>query len=64
MITKKNIGLFLGPIVFVLINFFYKPENLSTQGIAILASTLWIAIWWMTEAIPIYVTSLLPIILR
>ena len=63
MITKKNIGLFLGPIVFVLINFFYEPENLSSEGIAILASTLWIAIWWMTEAIPIYVTSLLPIIL-
>ena len=63
MTTKKNIGLFLGPIVFVLINFFYEPENLSSEGIAILASTLWIAIWWMTEAIPIYVTSLLPIIL-
>jgi len=63
MITKKNIGLFLGPIVFVLVNFFYEPKNLSSEGIAILASTLWIAIWWMTEAIPIYVTSLLPIIL-
>ena len=63
MITKKNIGLFLGPIVFVLINFFYEPKNLSSEGIAILASTLWVAIWWMTEAIPIYVTSLLPIIL-
>ena len=48
MITKKNIGLFLGPIVFVLINFFYEPKNLSSEGIAILASTLWVAIWWMT----------------
>lgn len=27
-----------------------------------LASTLWIAAWWMTEAVPIPVTSLLPII--
>jgi len=63
MITKKNIGLFLGPIVFVLIKFFFEAENLSSEGIAILASTLWVAIWWMTEAIPIYVTSLLPIIL-
>ena len=63
MITKKNIGLFLGPIAFVLIKFFFEAENLSSEGIAILASTLWVAIWWMTEAIPIYVTSLLPIIL-
>ena len=30
---------------------------------AILASTLWVAIWWVTEAVPIYVTALIPIIL-
>jgi sodium-dependent dicarboxylate transporter 2/3/5 len=29
----------------------------------VLASTIWIAVWWMTEAIPIPATSLLPIIL-
>ena len=29
----------------------------------VLASTLWIATWWITEAIPIPVTSLLPLIL-
>jgi sodium-dependent dicarboxylate transporter 2/3/5 len=28
-----------------------------------LASTLWIAIWWITEALPIAVTALLPIVL-
>ena len=38
-------------------------EGLSDQGNAVLASTLWIAIWWITEAIPIAATSLLPIIL-
>lgn len=38
-------------------------EELSDQGNAVLASTLWIAIWWITEAIPIAATSLLPIIL-
>ena len=30
---------------------------------AVLASTAWIAIWWVTEAIPIAVTALLPIVL-
>ena len=63
MITKNKIGLILGPIVFFLIKLFYEPANLSDEGLAILASTTWVAIWWMTEAVPIYVTSLIPIIL-
>ena len=63
MINKKNIGLFLGPLVFFLVKFFYNPEGLSNEGLSILASTLWVAIWWITEAVPIYVTALIPIIL-
>ena len=63
MINKKNIGLFLGPLVFFLVKFFYNPEELSHEGLSILASTLWVAIWWITEAVPIYVTALIPIIL-
>ncbi len=56
-------GLILGPILFLLILLFLKPEGLSPEGVAVLASTVWIAIWWVTEAIPIPATSLLPIIL-
>ena len=63
MINKKNIGLFLGPIVFFIVKIFYNPIDLSEQGLSILASTLWVAIWWITEAVPIYVTALIPIIL-
>ncbi|BBI63475.1 hypothetical protein HSBAA_47810 [Vreelandella sulfidaeris] len=29
----------------------------------VLATTLWVAVWWITEAIPIPATSLLPIVL-
>src|SRR5699024_7347734 len=42
---------------------FFSPKGLSQEGIGVLASTTWIAIWWMTEAIPIPATSLLPIVL-
>ena len=63
MISKKNIGLILGPLVYLLIKLFYNPNELSEEGLAILASTLWVAIWWVTEAVPIYVTALMPIIL-
>ncbi len=63
MLSKKTIGLFLGPTMFFLILLFFKPKDLSNEAIAVLASTLWIAVWWVTEAIPIAATSLLPIVL-
>lgn len=63
MNTTKRIGLFLGPALFVLVLTFFRPEGLSEEGIAILACTIWIAVWWITEAIPIAVTALLPLVL-
>ncbi|MEL6672243.1 MAG: DASS family sodium-coupled anion symporter [Bacteroidota bacterium] len=57
------IGLWLGPILFALSYLLVRPDDLSLEGRAVLASTLWIAAWWITEAIPIAATSLLPIIL-
>lgn len=59
----QKLGLILGPLTFVLILFLFTPESLNPEARAVLASTSWIAIWWMTEAIPIPATSLLPIIL-
>lgn len=61
--TKKTIGLFLGPLLFILILFYFHPEGLSKPANAVLASAVWVAIWWITEALPIAVTALLPIIL-
>ena len=62
-IKTKNIGLVSGPLSFILVINFFHPEGLTQEANAILASTLWMAIWWITEAIPISVTALLPIIL-
>ncbi|WP_375582283.1 SLC13 family permease [Cyclobacterium xiamenense] len=61
MQTKK-IGLILGPLVFLGFYFFASPEGLSESGTSLLAITLWIAIWWITEAIPIAATALLPLV--
>ncbi len=63
MLHKKQLGLLLGPLLFSLFYFGIRPEGLSDAGCAVLASTLWIACWWITEAIPIEATSFLPIIL-
>jgi sodium-dependent dicarboxylate transporter 2/3/5 len=62
-LTKKKIGLVLGPVMFIIILKFFHPEDLSQAGIAVLASATWVAIWWITEALPIAVTALLPIVL-
>ena len=62
-ISKKKIGLVLGPVLFALVMLFFDPENLNPDAKSILASTIWIAIWWITECVPISVTALLPIVL-
>ncbi|MDZ4701846.1 MAG: DASS family sodium-coupled anion symporter [Rhodothermales bacterium] len=61
--TPRSAGLVLGPALFIILLFFVRPEGLSPEGQAVLASTVWIAIWWITEAVPIAVTSLLPLVL-
>ena len=60
---KQIIGRVLGPLAFFCILFFFHPEDLSESANAVLATVAWVAIWWITEAIPIYVTALLPLIL-
>jgi sodium-dependent dicarboxylate transporter 2/3/5 len=49
--------------LFLLTLLFFRPQELGESGRVTLAATLWIATWWITEAIPIAATSLLPIVL-
>ena len=62
MINKQHLGLAVGPLAFIVI-YFYPFEGLSAEGRAVLASTAWVAIWWITEAIPIAAASMLPMVL-
>lgn len=61
--SAKKLGLWLGPLLFLTFYYFVKPEGMPPQAISVTAITLLIAVWWVTEAIPLPVTSLLPIIL-
>jgi len=61
--NKRHIGLVLGPLAFVYIILFFHPEGLGAAANAVLATVTWVAIWWITEAISIAITALLPIIL-
>lgn len=59
----RRIGLFLGPILFLLMKFVVQPDGLDAAGAGVLGATLWIAVWWITEVVEVEVTALLPIIL-
>ena len=61
--TRKTAALLLGPLLFIALLFLDPPSGMSKEAYLMLAITIWIAIWWITEAIPIAVTSLLPIVL-
>jgi len=52
----------LGPLAFALIYLFFRPEGLSSEALVVMALAIWMAIWWITEAIPIAATALLPLL--
>ena len=60
---QKKIGFVLGPLTFIILMLIGPFEGLSHSAHSILSSTLWIAIWWITETIPIAATALIPIVL-
>lgn len=61
---RKRIGLILGPVTFILILVFIPvTESFTFPMRSAFASTVWIALWWLTEAVPIPATSMLPLLL-
>jgi sodium-dependent dicarboxylate transporter 2/3/5 len=52
-----------GPLAFVLFQLAEPPKGLSPEGFMLMGVTVWMAIWWVFEVVPIAVTALLPIIL-
>ncbi len=57
---SRTVKLITGPILFGLILLFGDAESSQVRMIAIAA---WMLVWWVTAAIPIGVTALLPIVL-
>lgn len=62
MHISSKLGLFLGPILF-LIGINLPFELVSEQGDAVVAVAVWMVIWWISDAVSISVTALLPLIL-
>lgn len=64
-IVKRNfrkINFIIGPLLFLTV-LFLPIEGLSEQGKAVLACTTWVAFWWVTEAVELPITSILPIVI-
>jgi sodium-dependent dicarboxylate transporter 2/3/5 len=57
------IGLILGVSVFVLLLLLPPPEGLAPAAWRVAAVAALLAIFWLSEAVPISVTALLPIVL-
>jgi solute carrier family 13 (sodium-dependent dicarboxylate transporter), member 2/3/5 len=63
-LTRLQIfGAIAGPLLFVAMVLAPAPEGLSLAGWRTAAVAVLMAIWWMTEMIPISATALLPLVL-
>ncbi len=66
----NKLGLVLGPVLAALTMWWMWPGDEATTGTenpfniaAVAGITVWMAIWWITEAIPLGATALLPLVL-
>ncbi len=57
----QKVGFALGLILFILVSFILPENKITSQSIAGGVALL-MAVWWITEAIPIYYTSCVPLI--
>ncbi|MEG1594474.1 MAG: SLC13 family permease, partial [Oscillibacter sp.] len=59
----RKIGLIVGVVLLLVIALMPTPVGLTVVGQRVLAVTALMVVFWMTEALPIPFTALLPIIL-
>lgn len=58
--TARQIGLVLGPLAFALTALLAPPAGMAPGAWLVAGLVLWVAAWWMTEAVPLAVTAMLP----
>jgi sodium-dependent dicarboxylate transporter 2/3/5 len=60
--THQLVGLFLGPLIVILMLMADAPAGLSDAGWRAAAIGALMAVWWATEAVPIAVAALVPLV--
>ena len=61
-IPAKSTGLLLGPLLFLVISRLTFLGSLEPAAWKVLAVAAWMITWWVTEATPVAVAALLPIV--
>ncbi|MCH7982312.1 MAG: anion permease, partial [Proteobacteria bacterium] len=61
--TSRKIGLWLGPLVAIVLQLMPAPDGLDPNAWIVASMVFLMAIWWVTEAVPIPVTALLPLVI-
>ena len=60
---RPLIGLLFGPLLFLLMLLMPLPAGMSPEAARVAAVAALMAVWWLSEAIPVPATALLPIVL-
>jgi sodium-dependent dicarboxylate transporter 2/3/5 len=60
---SRIIGLFAGPGLAIAMSLIGAPAGLEPIGWYTAAIALWMAVWWMSEAVPLAATALVPLAL-
>ena len=60
---SQEIGLYLGPILFLVVILFFDLDPGKPIVTRMAAVSILMAVWWITDAIPLFATALLPMIL-
>ena len=63
MFNRQKIGIVLGLFVFVIMLLLPVPEGMNPQAMRAAAVAMLMAVFWVTEAIPIFATSFIPVAL-
>ena len=60
--TAKRIGFVIGLAAFVLTTVLPPPAGMPLAAWHVAGLVVWMAAWWMTEAVPLSAAALLPFI--
>ncbi len=61
-IGLKNLNMLFGLLLFIILLFLPAPDGMSATAWKVAAVTVLLAYWWSSEALPVPVTSLIPVV--